>query len=110
MHDVSLNRTVLDLSVDNKWMQLDDTFSVQPTNLSLYNLEPEDMVATQKDTISQVKAAFLYHVKNQQVRMRKFFERYTPLLHALHFRKRAMRYCLNCFLRHLKENMKLTAF
>lgn len=65
MHDVSLSRTVLDNSVD-KWMPFDETLSVQHTNLSLYNLEPQDMLATQKDTISQLKAAFLYHVKNQQ--------------------------------------------
>lgn len=66
IHDVSLSRAVLDNSVD-KWTPFDETLSVQRTNLSLYNLEPQDMLATQKDTISQLKAAFLYHVKNQKV-------------------------------------------
>lgn len=35
-------------------------------NLTLYSLEPEDILSAHKDTLSQMKSAFLFHIKKQQ--------------------------------------------
>lgn len=36
-------------------------------NLSLYTLDPEEIMAAYRDTLGQLKAAFIFHVQNQQV-------------------------------------------
>lgn len=42
-------------------------------NLSLYTLDPEEVMSAYKDTLGQLKAAFIFHVKNQQVRITSRF-------------------------------------
>lgn len=69
---LSMSMSMADASFDDKSMQFNDTLGMQTTNLSLYNFDPEDMLTAQRDTVSQVKAAFLYHVKNQQVSVVSF--------------------------------------
>lgn len=36
-------------------------------NLSIYNMDPEEIVTAYKDTVGQLKAAFIFHIRNQQV-------------------------------------------
>lgn len=36
-------------------------------NLSVYNIDPEEIYSAYKDTIGQLKAAFIFHIRNQQV-------------------------------------------
>lgn len=57
---------MMDMSMD-KSMQFNETLAMQANNLTLYNLEPEDILTAQKDTVGQLKAAFLFHAKGQPV-------------------------------------------
>lgn len=36
-------------------------------NLSVYNVDPDEIASAYKDTIGQLKAAFIFHIRNQQV-------------------------------------------
>lgn len=38
-------------------------------NLSIYNIDPEEITRAYKDTAGQLKAAFIFHIKNQQVKI-----------------------------------------
>lgn len=55
--NLSLNATisVADVSVNEQ----------NNGNLTLYNLDPEDMLNAYKDTIGQLKAAFIFYVQNK---------------------------------------------
>lgn len=58
--DYSLNIT----SGTNK---LDTSGIEDANNLTLYHLDPDEMYSAMKDTESQMKAAFIFYAKNQQV-------------------------------------------
>lgn len=36
-------------------------------NLSVYNIDPDEICNAYKDTVGQLKAAFIFHIRNQQV-------------------------------------------
>lgn len=36
-------------------------------DLSVYNMDPEEICSAYRDTMGQLKAAFIFHVRNQQV-------------------------------------------
>ncbi|CAH1116722.1 unnamed protein product [Phaedon cochleariae] len=40
--------------------------STAVNNLSMYNLDPEEIYNAYKDTVGQLKAAFIFHIRNQQ--------------------------------------------
>ncbi|KAG5890186.1 hypothetical protein JTB14_010650 [Gonioctena quinquepunctata] len=40
--------------------------SVAVNNLSVYNIDPDEMYSAHKDTVGQMKAAFIFHIRNQQ--------------------------------------------
>ncbi|KAJ8941363.1 hypothetical protein NQ314_010426 [Rhamnusium bicolor] len=45
-----------------------ETFSemVGVNNLSVYNMDPDEIFNAYKDTVGQLKAAFIFHIRNQQ--------------------------------------------
>ncbi|KAJ8925587.1 hypothetical protein NQ315_009427 [Exocentrus adspersus] len=40
--------------------------SAAGNNLSVYNMDPEEVLSAYKDTVGQLKAAFIFHIQNQQ--------------------------------------------
>lgn len=54
---VSLNNTHIESSINESAIG----------NLSVYNLDADEIYHAFKDTVSQMKAAFIYHMKKQQV-------------------------------------------
>lgn len=43
-------------------------------NLSLYNINPDEVLAAYQDTVGQLKAAFIFHVQNQKEACRDILE------------------------------------
>lgn len=54
---------VVDVSVNDS--KINDISMIG--NLSLYNIEPEDMITAHKDITGQLKAAFIFYIKKDQV-------------------------------------------
>ncbi|CAH1978388.1 unnamed protein product [Acanthoscelides obtectus] len=45
---------------------VNETLSTAANNLSIYNLNPEEVYNAYKDTVGQLKAAFIFHIKGQK--------------------------------------------
>lgn len=59
----------MNISVMSPNTPIDSSFNEFATgnNLSIYNIDPEEILTAYKDTIGQLKAAFIFHIRNQQV-------------------------------------------
>lgn len=67
---VSANDFVGDLNVSLSQIHSPADASLNESvagNLTLYNLDPDDIYNAYKDSLGQFKAAFIFHIKNQQV-------------------------------------------
>lgn len=65
MPDLNMSQTITN--------QIDNSFNeTAANNLTVYNLDADDVFNAHKDTLGQFKAAFIFHVKRQQVRI--FYE------------------------------------
>lgn len=45
--------------------------NITTNNLSLYRMDPHEIYSAHRDTDAQLKAAFIFHVKNQLVGLRR---------------------------------------
>lgn len=72
-NDLSVNTTCPNTPVET-------TFSdnIVVNNLSIYNMDPEDILNSYKDTIGQLKAAFIFHIKNQEQAYREILDEFFP--------------------------------
>lgn len=62
MPDLNMSQTITN--------QIDNSFNeTAANNLTVYNLDGDDVFNAHKDTLGQFKAAFIFHVKRQQVRV-----------------------------------------
>ena len=68
---VHSNDTITDLNISfPSSMKATDSFTADETlvgNLTLYNLDAEDIALALNDTVSQMKAAFIFHIQTKQV-------------------------------------------
>lgn len=66
---VSSNDLLSDLNISQTLnSQIENSFTeTAANNLTIYNLDPDDVSNAHKDTLGQFKAAFIFHVKRQQV-------------------------------------------
>lgn len=55
------------LNVTSGTTKLDTSSIEDANNLTLYHLDPDEIYSAMKDTESQMKAAFIFYAKNQQV-------------------------------------------
>lgn len=71
---VSSNDLLSDLNMSQTLnSQIECSFSEPTTsNLTIHNLDPDDIYNAHKDILGQFKAAFIFHVKRQQV-VKSFF-------------------------------------
>ncbi|XP_023018139.1 nuclear pore complex protein Nup133 [Leptinotarsa decemlineata] len=53
--------------------------SVAVNNLSVYNIDPDEIFNAHKDTIGQMKAAFIFHIRNQQSAYQEILNELFPL-------------------------------
>lgn len=53
--------------------------SIVTNNLSVYNMDPEEICSSYKDTLSQLKAAFIFHLKNQPANRQEILNEIFPL-------------------------------
>lgn len=67
---VASNEQIGDYSVLTPGTPVETSFneSLAVNQLSVYNLDPEEMYNAHKDSLGQLKAALIFHIKNQQVR------------------------------------------
>lgn len=71
---VSNNDPIVDLnaSMVSIGTPLETTFNESVAgNLSVYNMDADELYNTYKDTVNQLKAAFIFHIKNQQVKLQE---------------------------------------
>ncbi|GJQ78399.1 putative nuclear pore complex protein [Trypoxylus dichotomus] len=67
--DMNLTTTTLSTQMDIPLMS--DTVI---GNLSLYTLDPEELISAYKDTLGQLKAAFIFHVQNEMNSCREILQ------------------------------------
>ncbi|KAJ8938499.1 hypothetical protein NQ318_005163 [Aromia moschata] len=58
-------------------MSMSDSTAVN--NLSVYVMDPEEVVSAYKDTVGQLKAAFIFHIRNQQSACQDIINELFPL-------------------------------
>lgn len=66
---VSSNDLLPDLNMSQTLTsQIDNSFNdIAASNLTIYNLDADDIFNAHRDALGQFKAAFIFHVKRQQV-------------------------------------------
>ncbi|KAF5280860.1 hypothetical protein FQR65_LT03009 [Abscondita terminalis] len=64
---ISHNDSGMDFNISSSMTHVESLNDSGLGNLSVYNMDPEEMYNTYKNTISKIKAAFIYHMKNQKV-------------------------------------------
>lgn len=65
---ISSNDPLPDLNVSQTVnSQMENSFNETAGNLTIYNLDPDEIYNAYKDTLGQFKAAFIFHVKRQLV-------------------------------------------
>ncbi|VEN43093.1 unnamed protein product [Callosobruchus maculatus] len=61
---------------------VNEALSTAVNNLSVYNLDPEEVYNAYKDTVGQLKAAFIFHIKNQKSAYQEIIsELFPPDMH-----------------------------
>ncbi|XP_018569025.1 nuclear pore complex protein Nup133 [Anoplophora glabripennis] len=56
----------LSMTAPNTPVETSFSEPVTGNNLSVYNMDPEEILTAYKDTVGQLKAAFIFHIRNQQ--------------------------------------------
>ncbi|RZC40660.1 nuclear pore complex protein Nup133 [Asbolus verrucosus] len=73
-NDLNLSATCPNTPVDTSFSE-----NVVVNNLSIYNMDPDEICSAYKDTLGQLKAAFIFQIKNQEHAYREILNEIFPL-------------------------------
>ncbi|EFA05993.1 Nuclear pore complex protein Nup133-like Protein [Tribolium castaneum] len=68
----------LSLTGANSFVETSFNDNVVVNNLSIYNMDPEEISIAYKDTVSQLKAAFIYRIQNQEQACKEIIDELFP--------------------------------
>jgi nuclear pore complex protein Nup133 len=72
-NDLNLSSTCPNTPIDTSFNE-----NIVVNNLSIYNMDPEEMYGAYKDTLGQLKAAFIFYIKNQEHAYKEILQAIFP--------------------------------